>query len=696
MQPRDGILTYQNHEWTLDADPAVLVLFERLFPRSELRRQQGEHTSRARVAKDTTITRKDLEWFIKRYNIEISKEDHERLKNGAKHYDKARAKAEKASRQTTLSIKLKHPLRDYQKQAVNLVLARGNLLLADQVGLGKTPCGIALGTKQPPCLCVVPSHLVHQWRDEIKKFNPGATTRLLIAGGTDQPIPTADFYICSHTMISKYATRILDTFQPQSIVIDEIHEFRHDETNKYAGLSRVCERAPYRLGLSATPIMNYGVELHNVYELLDPEALGDKSSFNREWCEWGRIKDPGLLGDYLRKHHLLLRRTRKEVKRELAAVSRNVYTVDADLETLKKLEAEAATLALTVITGTFEESGQAARELDFKLRHATGVAKAKAVAEIAKMIVQSGEKVVLYGWHRDVYEIWKKELWMHHTVMYTGTESPTEKATSVDSFVNGNAQVFIISLRSGLGLNGLQHATGQVIFGELDWSPGIIDQCIGRVWREGQEDQVNVTFVTINDGSDPIMKKILGLKASEASQIIDPDAQRLLTSGTTDRVKELAKQYLKERGVDAERIIKDREREKAGEAHIPPPSTDTHVGKIYHLLQRLALDTNKETIMQEQIARALDNEGITYEKEYVVDSENRLDFLAKDTIIEAKAGRFNKRSLLRQIKRYREAMPAAKNFIIITPEPIKHFKLGDAHVYAVNASDNSLLHSGLS
>jgi hypothetical protein len=166
--------------------------------------------------------------------------------------------------------------------------------------------------------------------------------------------------------------------------------------------------------------------------------------------------------------------------------------------------------------------------MDLRLRMETGIAKAPFVAKFVRQFVAAtGEAVMLFGWHREVYEIWLEELSDLGCVMYTGTESPTQKNLSQARFVAGEAKVFIMSLRSGAGLDGLQHACSTAIFGELDWSPAMHDQCVGRLNREGQRrwaagELVDAIFLVAEDGSDPPIMEMLGLKASQAHGVVDP------------------------------------------------------------------------------------------------------------------------------------------------------------------------------
>ncbi|HYF20689.1 MAG TPA: C-terminal helicase domain-containing protein, partial [Ramlibacter sp.] len=210
----------------------------------------------------------------------------------------------------------------------------------------------------------------------------------------------------------------------------------------------------------------------------------------------------------------------------------------------------AEALAYKVRYGEFEESGRAARELDMRLRQETGIAKAPFVAKYVRLLVEeTGQPVVLFGWHRDVYDIWNAELQDLGTVMYTGTESPGQKAQAQARFLAGEAKVFIMSLRSGAGLDGLQHVASTCVFGELDWSPAMHDQCIGRLNREGQRcwpERVNAIFLVADDGADPPMMEVLGIKASQAHHIVDAGLGPQAVHSDRSTIDRLVARYLRE------------------------------------------------------------------------------------------------------------------------------------------------------
>src|SRR3546814_8431517 len=82
------------------------------------------------------------------------------------------------------------------------------------------------------------------------------------------------------------------------------------------------------------------------------------------------------------------------------------------------------------------------------MRQITGVAKARPVAAYVDMLLREHERVLLTGWHRDVYDIWLSKLWKYNPVLYTGTESKFAKDRNQQRFCTGDSRVMIISDRS--------------------------------------------------------------------------------------------------------------------------------------------------------------------------------------------------------------------------------------------------------
>lgn len=92
-------------------------------------------------------------------------------------------------------------------------------------------------------------------------------------------------------------------------------------------------------------------------------------------------------------------------------------------------------LALRVTSGSFTDRGMAAREFDMRMRQATGVAKAPHVANFVKMLLEAKLPVLLFGWHREVYDLWLNKLAAYNPLLFTGSESASQSRGIVDPLV---------------------------------------------------------------------------------------------------------------------------------------------------------------------------------------------------------------------------------------------------------------------
>lgn len=248
----------------------------------------------------------------------------------------------------------------------------------------------------------------------------------------------------------------------------------------------------------------------------------------------------------------MIRRTRSDVGRELPPLTKIPQFVEHDRQALDRIKGSAVELAKIILSSQQNYRGEkflASEEFNVLMRQATGIAKAPYVAEFVRLLLESGEKVVLYGWHREVYGIWLEQLSEYKPRLYTGTESPKQKDEAKAAFIEGDCRLLIISLRAGAGLDGLQKICRTVVFGELDWSPGVHEQCIGRVYRDEQGEPVIAYYLMSEDGSDPIVADVLGVKRGQIEGVRDPDAELIeKLEGEDGNVKRLAEAYLKQMG----------------------------------------------------------------------------------------------------------------------------------------------------
>ncbi len=518
-----GTLSYNRRSkcWTVKGDPSVTEMCKRLFPGSAgSKRGEARFTAHRRMVGD-------LMWLMLRFPLEVNPRDRalwaQSVQAARDHAVRKAIAARMPERMTPPEGTFTGELRPFQQEGLAFLLQHDRCLLADEMGLGKTVQALSYlaSTDSFPALVIPPAHLTRNWQEEASRFLRlhGEKPRIhVIRGLKPYELPEADIYIM-HYLLLRGWKEVLPTLGFRTVIFDEVQELRHTGTEKYSAASLLSESCERVIGLSGTPIYNTGGEIWNVINILDYHFLGDWESFSREWCYgYGNavVVKPELLGDYLRREGLMLRRTKQEVLKELPPKRRAVQELDWNDKLYAQLMAPVLPDVIRWKTdGTLTASARAMLEesISQHVRQATGIAKAPYVCQFVRALLDSGEKVLLFAHHHAVMDTYKQELKHYRPGFITGRETISAKADAVERFMNGKTDVLCISLRAASGLN-LQRATC-VVFGELDWSPAVHSQAEDRAHRMGQEDSLLCYYLVAPQGSDAAMQEALGLKVSQ-------------------------------------------------------------------------------------------------------------------------------------------------------------------------------------
>lgn len=515
-----GTLRFEDGAWQFRTSSIVARRLRRLFT-------SAKATGDVIRIPHTADTAEDVEWILTRYPHAMPADHASILRKYNRGNRDAHQQASEIQQLENIPqpAGIGTPLRNYQCQGVLLAQLKRGILIGDDMGLGKTATAIGIMAAEDarPALVVCATHVQQQWVDQVRKFAPGLRCHI-IRKRKEYLLPKHDIAICTYSKLDAWAGK----YPWKAVIYDEVQELRRGlDTAKGRAAGILATSTDYRIGLSATPVYNYANETFHVFDFLSPGALGTYDEFLSEWGDGmdGKVLNAEALGAWLREQKIYLRRTCRDVGRELPPLHKISHTIDFKQDALERLKGPAVALARSVLEGKFTERGQAARQLDIMLRQATGIGKAPFVADFVSDLVDSGKKVVLAGWHREVYTVWQEELKNRRigNVLYTGSESPTQKIAATKEFIDGDAKVFIMSLRSGAGLDGLQHVCNTVVFGELDWSPKVHDQLIGRARRDEQKEPVTAFYLIADDGSDPVIANVLGIKDRQSTAITDPE-----------------------------------------------------------------------------------------------------------------------------------------------------------------------------
>lgn len=142
------------------------------------------------------------------------------------------------------------------------------------------------------------------------------------------------------------------------------------------------------------------------------------------------------------------------------------------------------------------------------VRRKMGEAIAPQAAAYVRVLVEGGEKLVVFAWHISVLDILEAELASLGCIRIDGRDSATSKDAKTGAFRHRpEIRVLIGNLMSlGVGTDGLQDVCHHGLIVEPDWTPGNNVQAFKRLDRMGQHNQVfGEIFVAPNSIADRIL-----------------------------------------------------------------------------------------------------------------------------------------------------------------------------------------------
>ena len=444
----------------------------------------------------------------------------------------------------TLRLPPGRELWDYQKATLDYLLARGGGINGDQPGLGKTPTSIAYANAREAqrILVIVPASVRLQWGERIKQWSTiprvHVSVMLKIKDGIH---PTANYQIISYDAARNPAIiRAISKYKWDLLICDEAHKMKNIDaltTRAILGNSRgeyhhgdvkmkaIAGYCTEHLALTGTLLLNRPSECYNLIRFFDHEAIDFmseekfKERYNRQadmkTIEGKRFKLESTsleleLQNRLRVN-VMARHEKKDVFTMMKPPRYTIVKCEENGAVRGALDAEGM-LGLSVeeiqTTKDFEILGHIA-----EARRLMGVALAPQISDYAADFLEgSDEKLVIFGWHLEVLDIFEQELSRFGTVRIDGRKSPAARQKAVDDFTNlPNVRVFIGNIQAaGTGLDGLQQVCSRCYLAEPDWVPAQNEQAVSRLDRIGQENLVTAEiFVAPGSISEKILVKAL-------------------------------------------------------------------------------------------------------------------------------------------------------------------------------------------
>ncbi len=418
----------------------------------------------------------------------------------------------------------------HQVETVRKVLKqfRGRVLLADEVGLGKTieACMVlkeyVLRGMAQRILVLTPASLVGQWHEELEsKFGLNfATTYQPLARENPQAFWEQDRIVASIATARRgeHAECLVQS-KFDLVIVDEAHHLRDRSSQSWKLVDALNKR--FLLLLSATPVQNDLIELYNLLTLLKPGIFKTQKEFRAAYMTPGKPREPAN-AEALRAlvRGAMVRNTRAVVALKLPRRHATTIKVDgapgeaeayADLAAAaRQLAAERGTgrqrFALHSLLGAAGSSPAAAAGALTRIAGRNG--DDPVWAELAgrwAAIKRGGKEAALIELVRRNPEE-KKLVFVHSRetlanvadllaesgvafARFDGSLSGPEKDAAIAAF-RDHATVLLCTQSGGEGRN-MQFCNTLINF-DVPWNPMAIEQRIGRIDRIGQNREVFV------------------------------------------------------------------------------------------------------------------------------------------------------------------------------------------------------------
>lgn len=472
----------------------------------------------------------------------------------------------------------------FQRAGVAFIQRAQRVLIADEVGSGKTIQAIMAGLPKP-VLVVAPKSMLFKWKREWEKWEPGFN--VTVATGTAsqrrKAIEAGDVVVINWENLAKHSRLApfggialsekesndgdLNTRRWKSIIADEAHKAKNPRAKQTRALWAVVHHSQveYAIGLTGTPIANQLDELWSIMHAIDEPEYPSKSKWVERYAETGwnmfggmEIKGvkperqaefysildyrfrrmpksitmpqlPPIRGGLGDKEGLDVREIEMDPK-QAKAYKEMIEKMVAELESgtamatrpvTKVLRAMQFAQAYAEVTDYQDEKGD--WKQDFKLTEPSN--KVDAVVDLLEEF--SDEPIVFFAASRQLIDLCAARLTklkISHGLIVGGQDAQ-ERQDAIDMFQRGQLRAMLAVVAAGSTGIDLNRSRIEVV---LQRSDSLVDniQMEGRVHRIGSEihDNVRIIDVVSRDTIEPRVVQRLYEKDDRLQEICRDEA----------------------------------------------------------------------------------------------------------------------------------------------------------------------------
>lgn len=471
-----------------------------------------------------------------------------------------------------LPADLKAELRNYQKEGFTWMyhLYENQLggCLADDMGLGKTLQTLTLLLKikkeksqivvpqmdddnqlqfslfdepetktvtQPASLIVMPTSLIHNWDNEIRKFAPSLKVYKHVGSMRNKSNSMASVISYYDVILTTYGTlrndaEMLSSYDFWYLILDESQNIKNSSSKTYKSILEI--RSKYKMVITGTPIENSLSDLWSQLNFLNKGLLGSEPYFKREFITPIEKKNDEEQQKKLQKliHPFVLRRKKEEVAKDLPAMTEQVRYCEMT-EAQKEIYDSEKSAIRNAILKNIESNGlkksalvvlQGLTRLRQLANHPSLVTKENQmesgkfdeIYSCLKSLLAENHKVLIFSSFVKHLELLQAKIESKNWKYSMLTGKTTDRQEVIRQFQDDpDNHIFLISLKAGgVGLN--LTSADYVFIIDPWWNPAAENQAINRAHRIGQDKKVFVyRFIT----EDSIEEKIQILKSKKSA-----------------------------------------------------------------------------------------------------------------------------------------------------------------------------------
>lgn len=447
----------------------------------------------------------------------------------------------------------------FQIAGVQRIMLRKRVMIADQMGLGKSLQALAAINLLRPKRIIIgcPAAAEEHWASQCEQWlvDPRSIT---ILGRGKKGSPDVGVSILPYSRGHRYLEQILRGAPIDYLIMDEVHHLKSEgarRTGIWFGKEALAQAAERVVAITGTPIPNHAGEVYGVLAALAPDTAGamGREAFKDSYCstfrgtakvarksggestvqfEKNETRHEAALNAEMRASGVMVRRLKDDVLPQLPPCHSFLVhlTPTQEIDDLVREEASLFDMLQTKLLTSQELISLQGHIANVRAR--LGVLKAPKISDFIKSLYEGGEThVVVFMLHTAAIEVIRAAFDDTRVTVrvLSGAMTPTER----------QAQALLFQRRVGLELViGQVVAAGEIITltaaryvvsGELDWTPSRNAQATDRVHRISQTRQVENPIVTFPHAVEERVIRANAAKEISANRVLNENLQKMIT-----------------------------------------------------------------------------------------------------------------------------------------------------------------------